>query len=258
MKKLLLASAAIIALTLTAPAHAQIATFCTNCATLPVQLEDAAKNAWSWAQDLIYQVQQLEQQIASVQWLIQNTVSLPGRIANDLTSPIYQAKAMVEQAEMLGQSTRFMISNLGSNTGYGGYGGSLSDIPYALKQQNYALSNAMQQLGLVSRQVSTLSTQCTTQYASADALDPEGIKAATMVGTSIASMTGQCSEARAQLQAAYQNAMATAELRNAERQAMIDATSQSHLLGARNSACGAITNASSSWVCASSSQGTTQ
>lgn len=227
------------------PAHAQIVgtvTFCTNCSSAVLQVEEAAQNAWRWGQDLLYQVQQLEQQIQSVQWLIQNTVSLPQRLINDITSPIYQAQALVRQAEMLGQNTKWMITNLNVGRGYGGYGGSLDDIPRALAQESNAIANAMQQLGLVSRQVSSLSAQCAAQYAVIDNFDPGGIKSATMAGTAMSATAGQCAEARAQQQAAYQNAMATAELRRVHQESMMAAASQAHLDATLRATCASLTS----------------
>ena len=249
IRKLLCGAALAPLLAFSSPAEAQFfgggVVYCTNCSQ---EVNDVIR----WAQSLANQVREIEQQIQAVQWLITNTVSLPQRLINDITSPIYQIQGMVRQAEMLGQQTTFMISNLGAMRGYGGWGGSLNDISFALQQENYALSNAMQQLGLVSRQVSgVISTQCAQQYASIDGVDPGGIKAATMAGTTMAATAGQCAEARAQMQAAYQNAMATAQLRAADRQAMFDAADQRDLQANIQAACSAMTNRSS-WLCAQS------
>lgn len=244
MRKLLFAGVAMWALS-TSEAHAQIGggvVVCTNCATVGVQLEQAAQDAWRWGQDLLYQVQQLEQQIQTVQYAIQNTLSLPDRIRNDFLSPIYQAQALVRQAEMLGQNTKWMITNLNAGRGYGGYGGSLDDIPLALAQESNAIANAMQQLGLVSRQVSSLSAQCAAQYAAIDSFDPGGIKSATMAGTAMSATAGQCAEARAQQQAAYQNAMATAELRRVHQESMMAAASQAHLDATLKATCASLTS----------------
>jgi len=249
MRNLILSSAAAVALLVASPAVSAAPVECINCATLPVQLEQQAQDLWNWGQSLIYQVQAVEQQIQTVQYAIQNTLSLPGRLRDDLMSPIYQAQAMVRQAEMLSQQTKWMITNLNGG-GYGGYGGSLADIPNALRQETAAVSNAMQTLGLVSRQVSALSSSCTAQYAGIDAYDPGGVKAATMAGTTIAATSGQCAEARAQLQAAYQNAMATAELQRAHREAMAAAASQAHLDATLRSTCASLSSGGgSSWAC---------
>jgi len=240
-----LAAAAVLGAALFAapsPAPAQVVgngfVWCLNCSQ---EVADSIR----WAQSLLNQVQEIEQQIQTVQWLVQNTISLPARLISDITSPIYQAEALVRQAEMLGQQTKFMLSNL-SGQGYGGYGGSLDDIPRALQQENIAISNAMQQLGLVSRQVSTLSSQCAAQYARVDAADPAGIKAATQAGTAMSAAAGQCAEARAQLNAAYQNAMATAALRRADREAMYEAADHRDLMANIRAGCAAIPSA---WEC---------
>jgi len=195
---------------------------------------------WRWGQSFLYQVQQLEQQILAVQYAIVTLESLPQRLINDITSPIFAAQAMVRQAEMLGKQTKFLITNINSGGGYGGYGGSLEDIEPALRQANFAVANAMEQLGLVGRQVESLSAQCAAQYAAVDSWDPAGTKAATMAGTTMAATAGQCAEARAQLQFAYQNAMATAELRRVNQEAMMAAASQARIDATLRSTCASL------------------
>ncbi len=229
-------------------AAAQIAglqpVLCTNCSTAETQLLELAKDVEAVAQ----QIQIAENTINTYENLVINTANLPGRLINDITSPIRTLQALVQRASLLGENAKFMLANLGHA---GGWGGSLADIPAALAQEDNALAMAAQQLGLASQQVNTLSAQCASQASSgADgAFAAGGIKAAVQGGTELAATSTQCAESRLQLQTAGFQAMVTAEVRRADRESMIAAKVQMDRSNAIAAMCSQLTAIAAPPVC---------
>lgn len=242
MRTLFFASVSAVALIVAAPvASAQQAVVCVNCSTT---LSDAAHQVWEglqWARNLEQQLLQVEYEIRSWTTLLQNTVSLPSRIFNDVTGEINRIEGIADQISHFSEQTQFMVSNLGHPSGWGG---SLDDIPRALAQEDMALAAAMKKLGAVNDQTQPLSQQYTAQLASLEGTGVSGMTQAVQVGNSIQATIGQQQAAQAtQMNAALQ-ALATAEIRRADRDAMIGAKVRADRADAIAAACSQLTSMS--------------
>ena len=215
MKKLLLLSAAALALAVSDKAHAQIGggvVTCLNCVTPPFELPQ-------WLQNFENQVQMIQYQINFWNTLIQNTVDLPEKLFADITGTISQLQAAVQQADLLAERQRFFVDHLSDPSGFGG---DLTNIPAMLAQENNALAYAMQTMSQVLGLSQQMQTFYAPQIAAIQAIAPGGITQAVQIGN-------QMTATAAQQQAVYMNAqtvafqaMATAELRKAHRETLLD------------------------------------
>jgi P-type conjugative transfer protein TrbJ len=140
VRKLLLAGVAAAALLAAGqPAQAQMAVTCVNCSQFTQQLLGYVR-----------QLYQLQQEIQTAQntlnfWLnaAQNTVSLPGRVYQDLTSDIARIQGIAQQASMLSGATGTMITSLGP----GGYPLATANMYLARVQfETGAVANALRQV----------------------------------------------------------------------------------------------------------------
>lgn len=242
MRTFLLAGTAAFALLGAAsPARAQQAVVCVNCSTT---LSDAAHQVWEglqWARNLEQQLLQVDYEIRSWTTLLQNTVSLPSRIFNDVTGEINRIESIADQISHFSEQTQFMVSNLGNPSGWGG---SLDDIPRALAQEDMALAAAMKKLGAVNDQTQPLSRQYTAQLASLEGTGASGMTQAVQVGNSIQATIGQQQAAQATQTNAALQALATAEIRRADRESMIAAKVQVDRAEAITAACSQLTSMS--------------
>jgi P-type conjugative transfer protein TrbJ len=238
MNKILFTIAAIVALIASTEVKAQIATFCVNCTTPAWQLPQ-------WLQNFANQTQMIQQQIMMVEYqihfwesLVQNTIDLPFRIFNDITGEINALQGIVQQAELIGQHTKFMIDHLGAPSGFGG---NLNDIPAALAQENNALANAMTIMGMAVRNSQNMQVFYSGQIKTLQAQAPSGMTQAVQIGN-------QIQATQAQQQAVYMNAqtvamqtLATAELRKADRETLLDARALQDQRHAITEECGQVT-----------------
>ena len=235
MRKILFAGLVTLALISGGRAHAQFgggAVFCTNCVTPPFELPQ-------WLQNFENQVQMIQYQINFWQTLIQNTIDLPEKLFADITGTIAQLQAAVQQADLLAQRQRFFIDHLSDPSGFGG---DLSNIPAMLAQENNALALAMQTMSQVLNLSKQMQTLYTPQINAMQGLSPTGITQAVQIGN-------QMIATQAQQQAVYKNAqtvslqaLATAELRKAHRETLLDSRALLDQENAVASECGFIVN----------------
>jgi P-type conjugative transfer protein TrbJ len=238
MKTLLRATVIVLALASTREARAQAAIYCVNCVTPVWQLPQ-------WLQNFQNQVQMIQQQIMMVEYqihfwesLIQNTIDLPERIFNDITGEINRLQNIVRQAEMIGQQTKFMIDHLGDASGFGG---DLSDIPAALAQENNALANAMKIMGMAVRSSQDMQMVYSAQINTLQAQAPSGITQAVQIGNQIQATTAQQIAVNINTEAVSMQALATAELRKAHRETLLDSRALQDQNDAVAQECGYLT-----------------
>jgi len=179
-----------------------------------------------WLQNFANQVRQIEQQILQVEYevrawetLIQNTIDLPERLFNDVTGEIARLQRIVQQAEMLSSHTKFMMDHLGAPSGFGG---SLDDIPFALAQENNALAYAMQTMGMAMRSSQDMQMVYASQINTLRAQVPSGMTQAVEIGNDIQATQAQQAAVYMNAQTVAMQAMATAELRKAHREVLLD------------------------------------
>lgn len=241
MRKLLLMGAAILALT-TGSARAQLGgsvVFCTNCTTPAFQLPEWLQEFENQAQMLQQQIQMVQYQIAFWNTLIQNTIDLPQNIFADITADINTLQGMVQQAEMIGQQTKFMIDHLSDPSGFGG---DLTNWPKALAQENNSLANAMQVMGMAMRQSQNLQSVYAPQLAALRAQAPSGITQAVQIGNQIQATQAQQQSVYMNAQTVAFQALATAELRKAHRVVLLDSRALLDQETAVATECGYIVN----------------
>lgn len=238
MKKFLVVMAVALSFGTGRDARAQAAVFCTNCVTPVWELPQ-------WLQDFQNQVQMIQQQIMMVEYqihfwttLVQNTIDLPQRLFNDITGEINRLQGIVRQAELIGQHTNFMISHLGDSTGFGG---DLSDIPRALAQENNALANAAQIMGMAVRSSQDMQTVYASQINTLQAQVPAGMTQAVQIGNQISATRAQQDSVYMNAQAVAMQTMATAALRTAHRETMLDARALQDQQKAVAQECGHLT-----------------
>jgi P-type conjugative transfer protein TrbJ len=238
MKKLLLAGVSVIALSQATPeAHAQATVFCANCSTF---VWDEAHEIWEgaqWLRQLEQSILQVKYEILAWEEVIKTNLSLPFRIFNDITGTVTEIQGIAQEASMIGERTKFMIDHLSTS----GFGGSLDDIPTALAQENASLSWAMNQLGLAAQRSQDIAADYSAQLAVLEAQEAEGPTQAAQIANQISATRGQQAAAYQAAEASAWQAMATAKLREAHKNELLEAKIAQNQVGAIAGACGQLT-----------------
>ncbi len=237
MRKLLLAGVAALAL-VAAPARSQILTTCLNCSTIGQQFWHDTVELANWVRSIENQIMQIEYEIKFWTTLVQNTVSLPARIFNDITGEVARLQGMIGELQITASQAKYMLANLGHPSGYGG---SLDDIPLALAQENNALAVAMGKFGIVAGQTQTQLRSYSSQLAALEGQSVDGMTQAVQVGNAIQATIGQQQAVQATTQNAAFQAFATAELRRAERESIFDAKATKNQREAIAASCSMLT-----------------
>jgi conjugal transfer/entry exclusion protein len=243
VRTLLLSTVAVCAIAMVScgSAFAQAVVVCPTCSQIANDLKEQIWEGIQWAHNLEQQILQVEQAIQSNIYLLKSTIQFPFRIFDDAAGTIAQIEDAGEELSHFSLHNQFMIGNLGAR---GGWGGSLDDIPLALAQEDEALSMAMQKLGLVNDQTRDLSRRYTMKLASLEGTPAEGQTQAIQVGNSINATIGQQNAALATQTNATLQALATAELKKADRESMIAAKAQQNRLVAIAASCSQLTTMS--------------
>ena len=198
--------------------YAQQAVACVNCSTV---FWDAAHEVWEgaqWLRSLEQQILQVKYEILGWVEAVKTTAALPFRIFADATGTVREIQGVVQEAAMTGQNVKFMIDHLGSPYGWGG---SIDDIPAALAQEDRAISFVMQRMGVAMARYQSGAADYSQRLATYEAQDVSGPTQAAMVANQIAATRGQQEAAQALVANSAFQALATAELRRAHREAMI-------------------------------------
>lgn len=233
MRKLVLGAAAAAALLVAPVAKAAMPVVCTNCSTIAQQLMNYAR-----------QLEQLQQEIQTAQNTlnfytnaVQNTASLPSTVYSNITGDIARIEGIANMASMLGGNTGTMLGYLGNTGGYPL--SSVASVDQQLIAEHNALANAMTQLG---NTLNLNPTQLRSNAATLAALQDQAMSAdgrqkvlQTLAGIN-ATVGQQISRQQATLAAAFQ-AMATAEVARADRQALLDAADQADVARALQASC---------------------
>lgn len=231
---------------LSAPVSAQQAVTCVNCSTIVQQLLDYAR-----------QLEQLQQEIQTAQNTlnfflnaVQNTASLPNTVYRDLTADIQRIENIANQAQMLGGQTGAMIGNLSPSTGYPLAG--ISSWTQQLVNEDAALATAMrsaaQVLNLQPAQLQADATTLSSLQSQAMAATGRQQVLQSIAGIN-ATVGQQIGKQQATLAAAMQ-ALATYDIAQADRQALLEAVGQQRLLQEEQVSCQALQATGSSIPCA--------
>jgi P-type conjugative transfer protein TrbJ len=130
MRRFLLATAILSAGLVPAPqpAHAQLATVCTNCDTIAQQLLDYARQG----QQYLTEMAQLQTNLQQYANMVQNTVALPQQIWANVQSDISQVRGLANAASLLTGNSGTILTRL--NTA-GAYFNQLNMTPQQLENQ---------------------------------------------------------------------------------------------------------------------------
>lgn len=225
MKKLLLASTAIFALAISAPAKAQMAVTCVNCSTVVQQLLGYAR-----------QLTQLQQEIQTAQNTlnfyinaVQNTVALPSTVYRDLTSDITRITSIAQQANLLNGQAGFMIGNLASTNGYPL--ATIANWHQELSNESAAISNALKTAANVLNLQPTQSAADSTTLASLQdqALGTNGRQATLQTLAGSLSSIGQLTQKQQNTIATALQAMLTKETGDQDWKYMVQGVNDNDL-----------------------------
>ena len=225
MKKLLLASTAILALAISPPAKAQMAVTCVNCSTVVQQLLGYAR-----------QLTQLQQEIQTAQNTlnfymnaVQNTVALPSTVYRDLTSDITRITSIAQQANLLNGQAGFMIGNLASTSGYPL--ATIANWHQELSNESAAISNALKTAANVLNLQPTQSAADSTMLASLQdqALGTNGRQATLQTLAGSLSSIGQLTQKQQNTIATALQAMLTKETGDQDWKYMVQGVNDNDL-----------------------------
>lgn len=125
------------------PAHAQLSTYCVNCATTYTQLSQYAKEAQSMAT----QLQQYQTQLNQYTNMVTNTVALPTQVWATAQSDIMRVQYLSNAASLLSGNTGSMLTRLQNASSYANQVGNLTNIPGQLTGYQQTIGNNLGTMG---------------------------------------------------------------------------------------------------------------
>jgi type IV secretion system protein TrbJ len=199
--------------------------YCSNCSTETTQL-------LSWAKQLdqyVAQLQQVQAEISTLTNAIQNTVSLPQSLFNNISSTINSLTNISSGASLLSGNTGQFLTNLSNRTGYPLQ--NVANITQQLTAETNATANAIQAFGrMLNLQPGQLQSSSATLAAlQSQAMNATGRQQVLQSLAGITAITGQQLQSSQALMTAALQAQLTVATSDADRRALQDAALQQML-----------------------------
>ncbi len=237
MKRVSLIGTVALGLALPCPAAwAQQPVFCVNCSTFVEDLKDYAQQVMMYAEEVQTQLNTLN----FYKNAVQNTISLPQKIYQDITGQVGQITGLMKLATMTGGYSGGMLTGLSD----GSFAlQKVANFPTLVANESKAAGNALMQAG---RAMDLLPDQLDESSASLasihdQAFDSDSRNAILQAHTGVSATNAQVNTADVAVRTSGMQALLTIEAARQEKDSYIVALTDAHQKAGIKAACGQVT-----------------